>query len=132
MAFKLALVAANRYDSIKLEKQKTFTKLFEAGVAPVPDPVPIGIREDEITGETLFVPSDGVAGGGKRVWKTFPVAPAGKWRGSVQFTIFDDRITPEIFERVCKNAGMFVGVGRWRPERNGLYGRFEVTQIDWE
>lgn len=29
-------------------------------------------------------------------------------------------------------AGMFIGVGRFRPEKGGQNGRFQIAALDWE
>ena len=31
-----------------------------------------------------------------------------------------------------KEAGQFIGLGRFRPRKNGYYGRFEIVSIAWE
>jgi hypothetical protein len=73
--------------------------------------------------------ADGVRGSGKRVVRRFP--EWSKWHGTAQFTITDDIITEEVFERHVKSAGMIVGIGRFRPEKGGTNGRFRVTKIEW-
>ena len=37
----------------------------------------------------------------------------------------------DVFEDHLKEAGNFIGVGRFRPRMNGFYGRFKVDKIDW-
>jgi hypothetical protein len=29
-------------------------------------------------------------------------------------------------------AGMFIGIGRFRPEKGGTNGRFKIESIDWQ
>jgi len=130
MAFKNAISEAARYLSIQIpgKGQATYTKHFEAGVM-VPEAVPLGVRKEDVPGEWLFVPSDGKRGGGKRVWKCFPLFK--DWQVTVNFYILDDTITPEVFEYHLKQAGQFIGVGRFRPRNNGYYGRWNVTSTKW-
>jgi len=52
-------------------------------------------------------------------------------RGNVTFYIFDDIITEEVFRQVLVSAGLVVGLGRFRPESRGFYGRFAVKSIEW-
>jgi hypothetical protein len=106
-----------------------FGKFFEAGVM-VTDGIVLPVKADEVTGERLFVPSDGKPGGGKRVYRIFPRIDA--WEGDVTFYIFDDIITPDVFKQVLQGAGMLVGIGRFRPENRGFYGRFSVQSIRWK
>ena len=44
----------------------------------------------------------------------------------------DDTVTPEVFERHFREAGRFIGVGRFRPEKGGLNGRFQATKFSWQ
>jgi len=131
MVFKNCLSEAAKYLKIQIpgEGKSTWTKHFEAGILVV-DPLYIGVTKDELEGEWLFVPSDGVRGGGKRVEKCFPVIK--KWNGTVKFLILDEKITKEVFAHHLKSAGNFIGVGRFRPRNNGYYGRFKVNAIEWK
>ncbi len=130
MAFKNCLSEAAKYLSIQIpgKGKATFTKHFESGVLVV-DPLDTGIPASEVKIEALFVPTDGQRGGGKRAIKRFPFVES--WSGQVEFVIVDDTVTEEVFERVLTEAGLFVGIGRFRPRNNGFYGRFKVEQIDW-
>jgi hypothetical protein len=105
-----------------------YTKFFEAGVM-VPDSLPLPVKAEEVPHDELFVPSDGRRGGGKRVTKLFPRID--QWEGDVVFYIFDDIITEDVFQQVLVAAGQLVGIGRFRPERCGYYGRFMVKSIKW-
>jgi hypothetical protein len=131
MAFKQALDKAASRLGMKIpgKRNATYTKHFLAGVLCL-DPAPLGVRKDEVKGEWVYCNADGVRGSGKRVWRCFPVIPAG-WRAAVQFQILDDTITPDVFQQHLEEAGALVGVGRFRPERGGFHGRFTVDEIDW-
>lgn len=131
MAFKNCLSEAAKYKSIQIpgKGKSTYTKHFEAGVLVV-DPLPIGVQKDDVDGEWLHVPSDGRRGGTTRVEKCFPLIH--EWSGKVEFLVFDELITPEVFEEHLRDAGSFIGIGRFRPRNNGYYGRFAVERIDWK
>lgn len=130
MAFKNCIGEAAKYLSIQIpgKGKATYTKHIEAGVLVV-DPLVLPIKKEEAEGEWLFLPSDGVRGSGKRVDKCYPVIQ--KWAGSVQFLIFDDTVTQDVFEHILSEAGKFIGIGRFRPRNNGFYGRFNVDRVDW-
>ena len=132
IAFKKALdQAASRFpEKIKGRQNTTYTKFMVAGITVAENLPLIGVTRENVKGERLFVPSDGKAGSGKRVWKVFPVVH--KWSGVVDFTIFDDTITETVFENTIQQAMAFVGVGRWRPERGGMYGRAAIEGISWK
>lgn len=130
MAFKNCLSEVAKFlgKQIPGKGKSTYTKHFEAGVL-VTDALVLPIKRDDVPGETLFVPADGVRGSGKRVKKTFPVIH--KWEGDVVFHVFDDTITPKVFEEHLAQAGSFIGIGRFRPRNNGFYGRFTVEKVKW-
>jgi len=131
MAFKNCLSEAAKYRSEKIKGagQKTWTAKFEAGVL-VPEGVSLPIKVDDVRGEWLFVPSDGKRGGSKRVLKCFGIID--RWEVEVTYLIFDESITQDIFTNHLKDAGAFIGLGRFRPRNNGYYGRFDVESIDWK
>ena len=137
MAFKNSLSESAKFLSIQIpgKGKATFTKHFEAGVL-VTDPLTLPIKSDDVQGQWLFVPSDGVRGSGKRVDKCFPLIP--EWTGKVAYHVFDETVltkipTPEgtmtAFEWILKQSGSFIGIGVFRPRNNGFYGRFIVTSI---
>ncbi len=130
MAFKNCISEAAKFLGIQIpgKGKSTYTKHFEAGVLVV-DAVVLPIKKEDVSGEWLFVPSDGKRGGGKRVEKCFPVIH--EWSGDVTFYVMDETITEDVFEHHLREAGKFIGIGRFRPRNNGFYGRFRVEQIKW-
>jgi hypothetical protein len=130
MSFKNCLSEAAKYLAVQIpgKGKTTYTKHFEAGVL-VSEPLVLKIKKEDVIGEWYHVPSDGKRGGGKRVLKCFPCIR--EWQGDVTFYILDDTVTPEAFEYHLKQAGQFIGIGRFRPRNNGFYGRFTVEKIKW-
>ncbi len=110
-------------------KGKTqFTKYFEAGI-DVAGSLILSIKAEDVPCDRLFVPADGKPGGGRRVFRHFPRVD--NWSGMVTFFILDDMITESVFTQVLRSAGMLVGIGRFRPENRGFYGRFRVKSVEW-
>jgi hypothetical protein len=130
MAFKMGVDRAAKMlgRQIPGKGKSTYTKFFESGVI-VTKNVPIA-SEDEIQPERIHANADGVRGSGKRVWRTFPRID--DWDGVVQFHVLADEITPDVFEEAVRYAGLAVGVGRFRPERGGYFGRYEVSNFKWD
>lgn len=130
MAFKNCLSSIAKYigEQIPGKGKSTFTKHFESGVL-VLNSMELSIKKEAVKGEWVFVPADGRRGSGKRVQKCFPLIPA--WSGKIRFHVLDDTITEEVFERHLKQAGQFIGIGRFRPSSNGYYGRFVVRSLEW-
>ena len=131
IALKNAIDNAARYMGKKIagQKMKTYTKKFEAGLIVV-DNGHLGVKLDDIEGQWQFVPSNGKPGGGSRVNKCFPVIPAG-WETTFELCVLDDIITEEVLLEHIECAGKFIGLGWWRPERRGNYGRFTVKKLDF-
>lgn len=131
MVFKNCLSEAAKFlgKQIPGKGKATYTKHFEAGVS-VTDPVPLKCLAEEVRGEWVFVPASGVRGDGKRVLKCFPCID--KWDAEVTFMIFDPTITQAVFLEHLQEAGMFIGIGRFRPRNNGYFGRFRVDSMEWE
>lgn len=130
MGFKMALDRTAVFLGLKIpgRRNATYTKHFLAGVL-VLDNCPIDIRKDDVEPEWLYVNSDGVRGSGKRVWRCFPLIR--EWQADCTFYIADETITKDIFEQHLSEAGKFVGIGRFRPERGGFKGRFSVEKTKW-
>jgi hypothetical protein len=129
MAFKMGVDRAVKMlgRQIPGKGKSTYTKFFESGVI-VTDPVFIA-PEDAIRSERIHANADGIRGSGKRVWRTFPRID--DWSGDVAFHVIADEITKDIFEEAVRYAGLAVGVGRFRPERGGYFGRYIVKGFDW-
>lgn len=136
MAFKQCLDRAAAVLGMQVagRGKATYTKHFKAGCIVEADVLlydgTTPILKNELRSERIYSNADGKRGSGKRVWRTFPLIP--EWRAAVRFVIFDDTITEEVFERHLTEAGRFVGIGRFRPENGGLYGRFQVEKFEWE
>ncbi len=130
MAFKNCIAEAAKYKSIQIpgKGKATYTKHFEAGIL-VLDPVVLPIKAKDVEPLKLFVPASGRRGDGSRVWKWFPVID--QWEADVTFNIFDETIDKEVFEAHLVDAGQFIGIGFFRPRKNGYFGRFSVEGIKW-
>ena len=129
MAFKGALAKAASMLSIPIKgKGKAlYTKHFVAGVM-VTDPLSLGVKKDAVEPQWISVDPQGRKGG-MGVMRAFPHFD--KWEGTIQMHVLDDTIPKDIFERVLKEAGNFVGIGQFRPEKGGYFGRFEVESVVW-
>ena len=128
MAFKNCLSEIAKFlgEQIPGKGKATYTKHFEAGVL-VMDPILLPIKKADVPGEWLFVPADGKRGSGKRVKKCFPIIH--EWSGDLTAYILDETITLDVFEKHLREAGNFIGIGRFRPRNNGFYGRFKVESV---
>jgi hypothetical protein len=134
-AFKNCLSETAKYMNIGIpgKGKATYTKHFEAGVQ-VAKLILLGIKAADVPREKLFLPSDGRRGSGKRIWKYYPLIE--NWGGIIEVIVLDETVLQTsrttgatILEDVCRGAGQYVGLGRFRPRNNGYYGRFDVMRI---
>lgn len=127
MGFKQGLDTAAKFLSQQIpgKGKQTYTKHFLSGVL-CSNNLSTGVAKNDCLCERIYANTDGVRGSGKRVWRLFPKIE--KWEGDLTFVIVDMTITPEVFLETLEAAGRFVGVGRFRPERGGTNGRFEVVK----
>lgn len=131
MALKMSVDEACKRLGLKVPGRgtSTYAKFFIAGQLCEGD-VAIGITADTLEPESIWANADGVRGSGKRVRRTFPHIR--KWKGVARFLILDEIIPTKIFEKSLVESGRLIGIGRFRPQNGGLYGRFQVDGFEWE
>lgn len=129
MSIKFALTAAAKSLGLKIpgKGKSTYTKIFESGVL-ITDWISLGVKPDDVPAERLFLNSDGVRGSGKRVFRNMPRIEEG-WEAEVTIYVLNSLIDEKILREHLEYAGMFVGIGFFRPERGGYWGRFTVEEL---
>lgn len=129
--FHQAMIAAAKYSKRQIPGQgkATWTKKFEAGISLLEDPS-LNIDPNEVQVIAISANADGVRGSGKRVMRRFPII--NEWKTTFDVYILDPIITEDVFREMVEIAGMFVGIGRFRPEKGGGNGRFRMTGLKWQ
>lgn len=114
VAFKAAVVRAGTYSDLHM----TFLRgaLHVSGEL-VPIDGEVQMREDmvRLSGKTADI----------RYRGEFP-----KWKASVPVELNASVLSVEQLVNLFTIAGFAVGVGEWRPEKNGQYGRFEIESVE--
>lgn len=130
MALKMAVDEAVKRLNIGIpgRGKSTYSKFFVAGQICDGD-VALGIHKDDLDYMDIWANADGVRGSGKRVKRRFPMI--NQWQGTARFAILDDIIPEPVFEKAVVEAGRLIGIGRFRPEKGGFLGRFEVEKFQW-
>ncbi|WP_232876941.1 hypothetical protein [Acetobacter sicerae] len=132
MAFKKALSASARLTIRKVSGKgnKTFSSIVTAGIL-IDTPLVLNMTKDDLISEKFLVSSTGdPTGKGSRVIRTFPRVDV--WGGKLTFHIFQEDVSKNVFEEYLTEAGMMIGVGRFRPENGGVNGRFQIEKTEWE
>jgi|SRR5687768_5578497 len=133
-AIKSCVLDAASYlsERIKGQGQKTYSGKFQAGLRadavefPVLDGDGSPIKSEDVERLSKFVPADGKSGGGKRVWRHFPIIH--EWQIPCRLIITDEIIDPERVAKYLQSGGSFKGLGTWRPARKGDYGTFIIDE----
>jgi hypothetical protein len=126
-----SIAAAAKYSKRQIPGQgkATWTAKFLSGISIFEDPA-LNIDPATVPSVTISANSDGVRGSGKRVPRRFPVM--NEWSATFDVYILDAIITEEVFREMVEIAGMFIGIGRFRPEKGGTNGRFRITKLVWQ
>lgn len=128
--FHQAIAAAAKYSKRQIPGQgkATWTKKFESGISLLEDPS-LGVDPASVQCITISANADGVRGSGKRVTRRFPIV--NEWQTTFDVYILDPIITEDVFREMLEITGMFIGLGRFRPEKGGGNGRFKITALKW-
>lgn len=52
------------------------------------------------------------------------------WAGTIRFEINDDFLAPDHVFDLLGQAGLLAGLGDWRPEKGGRFGRYEALSYE--
>jgi hypothetical protein len=125
------IAAAAKYSKRQIPGQgkATWTAKFTAGIALTENPS-LNVDPDTVDKITISANADGIRGSGKRVLRRFPQIPIG-WSSSFDVIILDPIITEQTFREMVELAGMFIGIGQFRPQNGGTNGRFKIAKLVW-
>ena len=129
-AIHMALVSMAKYSKRQIPGQgkATWTQKFASGIALFSD-IDLGIKPEDVDYIDIPANANGQRGSGTRVIRRLPTML--KWKAEFTVTILDPIITHEIFSEMLGDAGMYIGIGQYRPENSGTNGRWNVVSIDW-
>lgn len=152
IALKFALDWTTQQLGMKIQGRgnKTWASIFAAGVlcpepidllspAPsraltsndVPDPNrKVPVMKDVIEGVNVYCDATGRRGSSSKVWRRFPIVH--QWSGMATFLIVNDEITETIFRHHLEMCGRICGLGRYRAQKGGEFGRFRLTAFEWQ
>ena len=110
--------------SFKFRGQKTMATIVAATISCEQDRIPLGTDQFEVMEEYVKIPP-----------KTGSMVLVGrprlsKWQASFVMVVDDEMYAAENLRDIIAHAGKLIGIGAWRPQLKGPYGRFEVTAFE--
>jgi hypothetical protein len=124
--------SAARYSKKQIPGQgkATWTAKFSSGLALMENPA-LNIDPDSVPVVQISANADGKRGSGNRVPRRFPVIDVG-WLVTMDVYILDPIITEPVFRDIVEIAGIYIGIGRFRAEKGGTNGRFQIKELQWQ
>ena len=116
------LIDAGKNFQIKGKQKATYSKLFGSSISVEPDAITHKIQK--WAPFTISAVNPMTKG---RMIVTRPMFE--KWALDFRLQVLDDGIPIEVVKEALDYAGMYVGIGDWRPEKKGKYGKFIVTEL---
>lgn len=52
-----------------------------------------------------------------------------KWSATFEIILNDDAVPVSVINEILEHGGKYVGVGDWRPEKKGMFGKFMITSF---
>jgi hypothetical protein len=125
------IAAAAKYSKKQIRGQgkATWTSKFSGSIS-IPESPSLNIDPETVTSVTIPCNPQGMRGGSGRVPRRFPIIP--EWETTFDCWILDPIITETIFREMVEIAGLFIGIGRFRPEKGGINGRFRLERLIWQ
>lgn len=135
-ALKQSIEGAASYLQTKVpgKGQSTFKARFLGGVCIhhgiylYRDGSPITRDGEMIKRNIIFANADGVRGGGKRVMRSLPLITL-PWSATVVMDVYDSDISDAVLLNHLRAAGVYKGIGQYRPEKGGYCGRFIIEDL---
>lgn len=143
MSFKKSIDAAAKYLALKVSggRGATYSKHVESGTF-IMDPIVLPLKKADVPGEWLFLDANGKKGKASsgRVMRCMPRID--QWEGTLTIHVLDEKVLNSsemkgrdgrqitVLEQILRTAGSLIGVGRFRPENGGFYGRFIVAGFE--
>jgi len=52
-----------------------------------------------------------------------------KWTATFEITLNDEAVPVSVTNEILSHAGKYVGIGDWRPQKKGMFGKFMITSF---
>jgi len=114
---------ANAAKSFKISGKRgaTYRKLVASTIEVWPDAIPHIFQEYMIDERPVVIQK-------ARVIRYRPRFD--KWALEFELRLLDDQLSPATVKEILDHAGLYVGIGDWRPDKAGKFGKFMVTKYE--
>jgi len=115
-----AIQNAARSFKIPGKRGATYSKLVGATLEVWPDAIPHKIQDYKIDSRPVVVQK-------ARIMRHRPRFD--KWELEFSIRLLDDQLPVSVIKEILDQAGLYVGIGDYRPQRGGKFGKFMVTKF---
>ena len=117
------LINAGKNFNIRGKKKSTYSKLIGSLVEVNPDAIVHKIQTWDIFSVSAVIP----ATRGRMIVKR---PKMDNWELDFTLKFPEEDIPVEVVKNILDYAGQYVGIGDWRPDKKGKYGKFIVTRFE--
>ena len=115
-----ALKEAAKSFKIAGKRGATYSKLVASTIQVMPDAIPHKLTDYHIDARPVVIQR-------ARIVRYRPMFD--EWELDFNIQIPDDQLPIDIVKQILDQAGLYVGIGDYRPGKGGKYGKFMVTQF---
>lgn len=119
--FWRALIDAGKRLQVRGQGKATYSKIVGSVVEINPEAIEIHGKYVEFRTSAVNPMTKG------RMMVTRPKFD--KWSCTFEIAVNGDEISAETLNKLLTDAGQRTGIGDWRPEKKGAYGKFMVTRF---
>ncbi len=113
------LIEAGKKLKMKGAGKATYSKVMGSMISVTPDAIPHQIPKYEIHKSLVVIPSTK-----GRIARYRPMFKEWKLSFSVEA---EEEISGQVIKEALEIGGKYSGLGDWRPEKKGKFGKFQVT-----
>ena len=122
--FRNCIVEASKQFKITGKGKSTYSKLVGSTVDISPDVILINGEYVEFRVAAVNPMTSG------RMMVSRPKFD--NWKCEFSIILNDDSVPAEVMNELLEHAGRYVGIGDWRPNKKGMYGKFMITSFQME
>ena len=115
-----ALSQAAKSFKVAGRRGATYSKLLASSLAVLPDVIPHKLTSYHIDARPVVVQR-------ARIIRYRPMFD--NWELDFTLQLHDDQLPTDVVKEIIDHAGLYVGIGDYRPGRGGKFGKFMVTEF---